>query len=292
VLTPDVRPLYAAGFYPGDASACRQAVRQAVASITLPEGLPSERLGGLVPHAGWMYSGRTAAALWAALAAQATHPDTIVLLGAVHVPGVRQASVWDGDAWETPLGDVEVDRELAADVVERSGGAVIPSRQAHEGEHSLEVQVPFIRELLPDARILPIAVPADGRAPGLGHRIALVVRAASRRVAVVASSDLTHYGERYGFAPMGTGRHALAWSRQNDKRLVDLVLAFQPASVLAEADTHRNACGSGAIAAAIATASDLGARRAVLLDQCTSHDAQPTERPSLFVGYASVLWGR
>lgn len=292
MFEPDVRAPHAIGFYPGDPSACRQSIQDLVAGIELPASLPQERLGGMVPHAGWIYSGRTAAHLWLALADSEYPPETLVLLGAVHVPGVKQAAVWSGDAWETPLGDVEIDRDLAAELVAGCGGGVIVQPKAHEGEHSLEVQLPFIRELLPETRIVPIAVPPDGRAPGLGHRIAVILRASGRKVAVVASSDLTHYGERYGFTPAGVGRHALAWGRENDRKLVDLVLGMEPASVLAEADAHKNACGPGAIAAGLAIAADLGARRSVLLHQCSSADSRPHEIPNMFVGYASILWGR
>jgi len=162
------------------------------------------------------------------------------------------------------------------------------------GEHSIEVQVPFIKRLLPEASILPIQVPGDHRALGVGRHLADAIRADGRPIAVVASSDLTHYGERYGFAPHGSGAEALTFGRQNDRRLVDEVLKLSGEGVLSESRTHRNACGPGALASVVAAAVALDYRTTCLLHQTTSHDARLglVEEPTMFVGYASVLLGR
>ena len=115
-----------------------------------------------------------------------------------------------------------------------------------------------------------------------------------RRVVVIASSDLTHYGHRYGFAPAGTGPEALEYGRRNDQLLIDEALAMNPSGVLREASEHYNACGSGALAAAISCSTARGADAATLLHYTTSHDSGPEQvrDPSMFVGYASMVFAR
>jgi MEMO1 family protein len=286
---PLVRPPFAVGFYPGDPRLYGQQLDH-LCDVAPIDDLPASPLGGLVPHAGWVYSGATAAHLWAALARAEAPPEVIVLLGAVHVRGVRRATVYAGDAWKTPEGTVSVDRALA-DAIVTAGDELVGSGTAeHDGEHSIEVQVPFVERLLPDVPIVPIAVPADGRAVQLGARIAAAVKADSRRVAIVASSDLTHYGARYGFAPAGGGEAGLAWSRDNDDRLVARALDFDAAGVLEEAAVRHSACGAGALAACITALRQLGGRDARLLHQTTSYDVRPVGPPDLTVGYASILF--
>ena len=283
-----VRPPFAIGFYPGEPARCGRMLDD-LCDVDLP-ALPAAPLGGLVPHAGWVYSGATAARLWVALARAEQPPEVVVLLGAVHVRGVGRPTVYSGQAWETPEGPVAVDRVLA-DAIAAAGDDLVGSGTAeHDGEHSLEVQVPFVRRLLPGVPIVPIAVPADPRAVELGARVAAAIRADGRRVAVVASSDLTHYGSRYGFAPAGGGADGLAWSKDNDARLVERALEFDAPGVLDEAATRHSACGAGALAAAIAATRQLGARDATLLHQTTSYEVRPIGPMDLTVGYASILF--
>ena len=284
-----VRPPFAIGFYPGEPDRC-DAMLDQLCDVALPDDLPAAPLGGLVPHAGWVYSGPTASHLWSALARAEQPPEVLVLLGAVHVRGVCRPTVYAGDAWQSPGGAVPVDRTLADAIVKAGDELVGAGTAEHDGEHSLEVQVPFIARLLPDVPIVPIAVPADGRAVQLGARIAAAAKADGRRVAVVASSDLTHYGARYGFAPAGGGEAGLAWSRDNDDRLVERALAFDATRVLEEAAARHSACGAGALAACITATRLLGAREATLLHQTTSYDVRPVGPPDLTVGYASILY--
>jgi len=293
-LDPSVRPSYATGFYPGDPASCLQGIEALLERIDLPSDLQGTVLGGLVPHAGWVYSGFTAACLWSVLAAAPEPPEVVVLLGAVHRSGVGCATVSAEDRWGTPLGSVEVDAVLRRTLRELAGERVIAGNEAHVGEHSLEVQLPFVRRLLPGTPILPVQVPADSRAPEVGQLLAQAIAHDGRRVVVIASSDLTHYGHRYGFAPAGTGPEALEYGRRNDQLLIDQALAMDPAGVLKEAREHYNACGSGALAAAISCSTERGADAATLLHYTTSHDSGPERArdPSMFVGYASMVFAR
>jgi len=293
-LDPSVRSTYATGFYPQHPRRCKDQIEAMLANMPSHSPPFSSLLGGLVPHAGWVYSGATALRLWRTFAELSVPPEVIVLLGAVHRPGVHCATLSAEDCWATPMGTLAVDEMLRTSLMQRSEVELLCDNQAHVGEHSIEVQLPFIRYLLPEVSILPIQVPADSRSDALGLLLASVIARDGRSIAVVASSDLTHYGSRYGFLPAGSGREALDFGRRNDQLLLDQVHQLNPHGVLREAREHHNACGSGALAAAISCSRALGADAASLLHHTTSNESGPRldPEPSMFVGYASMLLGR
>jgi hypothetical protein len=185
---------------------------------------------------------------------------------------------------------MSIDDALAAALLGLLHGLVIDWPAAHAQEHSIEVQLPFIQHLFPDARILPVAVPPLDTAPEVGRQVAQVARTLGRRAVAVGSSDLTHYGPRYGMAPAGTGQAALDWTHANDRALLDLAVQLRAEEIVPEARVHHNACGAGAIAAAIAFAVELGATQGTLLHYTTSHEVMPTGRPSDMVGYGAVAF--
>jgi hypothetical protein len=284
---PDRQPVVAGMFYPAQAAACRRQAQEHVRAAT-PPPFATRVCGGVVPHAGWVYSGPTAGWLYAALQAQEA-PETVVLLGAVHRWGVPGAALYGAGQWRTPLGGLRVDEELAQRVLRLSEGRIMERPQAHAEEHSLEVQMPFLAALWPAVRILPIAVPPVADAPEVGRIIAQAVRELGRRAVAVGSSDLTHYGPRYGMTPAGVGERGLRWAKENDRRLLDLVVQLRAPEVLEEARVHHNACGAGAIAATITYAQALGATQGTLLHYTTSYEARPDGRtPSDLVGYGAV----
>ena len=108
---------------------------------------------------------------------------------------------------------------------------------------------------------------------------------------MIGSSDLTHYGDIYGFTPAGFGTQARRWMESNDERILRLVEAMSDSEITEEADRHRNACGAGAIAATIAAARVLGAERGLVLEHTTSHDVIQEGEFRMAVGYAAVLFG-
>ncbi len=241
-------PTVAGMFYPADRDACREEMKTYLRGA-MPVDVPSPVLGGVVPHAGWVFSGATAARVFAALNAEPL-PETIVLFGAVHSWGVTRPSMYGSGVWRTPIGDVSVDEELAQAVLRTAGNLIVNQPEAHAHEHSIEVQLPFIAYLFPSARILPIAVPPLATAHEVGHAVARAARELGRRAPAIGSSDLTHYGPRYGLAPVGVGQRALQWTKENDARILELIIQMRAADVVIEAEAHSNACGAGAIAAA------------------------------------------
>jgi AmmeMemoRadiSam system protein B len=280
------------GFYESSPTSCRHHVDKLLASVQLPGDLPARLYGGLVPHAGWGYSGRLAAMTFKALAA-AGPVDTVVLLGAVHVGGVRMGEVFDSGVWQTPLGEVFVDEDLASAIL-RSDPCFRANPQAHAEEHSIEVQVPLLQVVCPQAKIVPIAVPPADLALRIGRAIGGVLAEAFPHAVVVGSTDLTHHGGQNFDAPGGRGEEGVRWTVANDRRMIDLVEAMKTEQILPEYRQRMNACGAGAVAAAMAAAGCLGATRGICLDYTNCHEViqhlYPGNTDDTTVGYASVVF--
>lgn len=282
-----IRKPVAPNFYSGN---CAAQVDAFLAGFEPPVE-PARPFAGIVPHAGWMFSGAVAAKVIRCLAALS--PETFVIFGAVHAWGVQEGAVYDSGSWDTPLGEVEVDEELATRLLERCSDRLISDPTSHAQEHSIEVQLPIIKHLCPAARIVPIAMPPTANASGVGSAVAAALADSGRNVAVLGSSDLTHYGPSYGFAPWGTGAEARKKMHANDRRVIDLALQFEPDKVVVEAHKNSNACGAGAIAATSAAAKAMGADKAALVEYTTSHDVMgdPPDAFQMAVGYAGIVYG-
>ncbi|MBN1442631.1 MAG: AmmeMemoRadiSam system protein B [Planctomycetes bacterium] len=277
------RPMLFRQFYPGD---CGQQIAEFLKDFHSESG-PKRRRAAAAPHAGWRYSGGVAARTLKVLAA--SRPEVIVILSAVHRSHLDRAVLYPRGSWETPLGEVEVDADLGAEILDAAPELLESDPDAHFDEHAAEVLMPFIREILPDARVVPIMVPPDTAAVQLGTAIA--GRVADRRAAAVASTDLTHYGWAYQFTPAGTGEKAHEWMRANDQRIVDLALRLEAEKIVPEARSHQNACGSGALAAAVAFARALGSPRGILVERTDSHEAVDPGSPfEMAVGYAGMVF--
>ncbi len=285
------RPIVSGQFYPSGRGACLDQIRQCIPEDVSTGELPSALFGGIVPHAGWTFSGPTAARVFAAIAARKT-PKTVVLFGADHARASRAAAVYPGGAWSSPLGDVEVDEPLA-ERVGASSPIVVEDALAHGREHSIEVQIPFVQHFWPEAKILPIIVAPGKDAPEVGRVVAQAL--ADGEAVLLGSTDLTHYGPNYGFTPQGIGQEALDWAKNvNDKKLIDTILERKAEEIVPEAAASRSACGAGAIAATVAGCNQLGANQAVLLEHTTSYEVARRfmdESATMAVGYAGIVFG-
>jgi MEMO1 family protein len=284
-------PMYAGAFYESSASSCRHHVDRLLEAADLPSGLPLKLHGGLVPHAGWTYSGAVAARTFKALA-QAGPMETVVLFGADHRGAAARGEVFDSGLWRTPLGEVRVDEELASAVLAASP-ELRANPRAHAQEHSIEVQLPLLQAVAPAAKIVPIAVPPTPAAVEIGQAVGATLARQFPAARVVGSTDLTHHGGHFG-SPGGVGAQGERWTRQNDRRMLERVEAMDAAGVLAEAEERGNACGAGAIAAAIAACKAMGATRGIVLRYTNSyeviHAQYPDDLDDTTVGYASVVF--
>lgn len=288
------QPVRAGSFYEESAPTCRHQATKLLDQATLPKGLSVKALrGGLVPHAGWSFSGRLAAMTFKALVA-AGPVETFVLFGADHFGVVRQGEVFDSGVWLTPLGEALVDADLAAGLIADSGGLLRSNPDAHLHEHSLEVQIPLLQVLCPLSQIVPIAVPPTAQAVEIGRAVGESLARREANVRIVGSTDLTHHGGHFP-APGGHGAQGEKWTRGNDRRILDLIESMSADKVLLEAQEHGNACGAGAIAATIAACQALGAARGLTLQYTNSyqvmHELYPDDPDDTTVGYASVVFG-
>lgn len=281
-------PIVAGMFYPAHEASCRREVEGYLAQATC-DLAGCEMVGGVAPHAGWTFSGLATAHVYATLRRQ-TPPETVVLFGAVHSWRVGAPSVFGAGRWRTPLGALSVDEELAQEVLQAANGELLDSPEAHLDEHAIEVQLPFLARVCPEARILPIAVPPVAGADGIGALVAACARGLGRRTVAIASTDLTHYGPRYGLVPAGVGEGALQWIHANDARVLDLMAGLRGDAILDEVERHHNACGAGAVAAAVGFSAAMGATRGQVVYYTTSHEVSPVGPASDMVGYGAVVF--
>ena len=247
--------------------------------------------GGIIPHAGWICSGAVAGEVLGTLARFA-QPDLVVVFGAVHSPiDLPLAAMDSHEQWAVPSGATENARDVAESLHQASELFATDDR-LHNREHAVEVELPLIRAVWPQARLLPIEVPLIEDAAEIGRRTARLVLESGARPVFLASSDLTHYGPNYRFTPAGVGESALAWAKENDRRLLKRVTDFDIDRVVPEVRERMNACGGGAIAAMLAASKEAGAASARVLRHTSSYEtlAQVAPQPAVdAVGYAGVI---
>ncbi len=274
------RPVVAGSFYEGNAEALRAQIKSCFLSKQGPQKLPTvnatgpRKILGLVsPHAGYMYSGAVAATAYFSLASDGK-PDTIVVLGPNHTGYGNPLSAMNEGAWRTPLGDVQIDQELA-EAIANETGIIDFDEIAHRHEHSIEVQLPFLQYLYGDSfTFVPICFLMQDleTATEMGKALAEVL--ANRNALIVASSDFTHY-EPQEVVNHKDAEALKAIERLDEKKLYE-VLESENAS----------ACGYGPIAASLVYSKSVGAKRAEILNHKTSGDI--TGDKSSVVGYAAA----
>jgi MEMO1 family protein len=231
-----------------------------------------QALGCVVPHAGFIYSGHVAGAVYSSLEV----PSHLILIGPRHFPRGESLAILSDGGWATPFGNAKIDSTLAAEL-KHEFPRLREDAVAHEQEHSLEVQIPFLQRLLGDFQFVPIVLGTDryGILEELGHAVAKVVAAQSEPVLVVASSDMNHY-------------ESDAITRVKDERAIARVLALDPQGLY---DTVRaegiTMCGFAAAVTMLVAARDLGAGEAELIRYATSGDISGDREH--VVGYAGIV---
>ncbi len=280
----------AQGWYPADPEMCSAEIRRMEQGLSDSEKRPAEGwIGGVVPHAGWMFSGRLAFHVFREIARAAPEPvERIVLFGGHLGPGSRGWILTHG-TWPTPLGDVPVDAEFAGRLAQESPrGFLAVGPDGYEPDNTIELQMPFIRHCFPEAKVVALGVPARREGWKIGELAEKLAEELGGRTAFVGSTDLTHYGPNYGFAPAGYGPDAVAWVREeNDRLSVDRIASLDPEGLVATALERHNACCPGAAASALAAGRQAGRERAMVLEYATSADVHPG--PS-FVGYVAAVF--
>ena len=266
-------PVVAGMFYPEHEQELRQMVRSLIDSAKLKRRA-GELVGVIVPHAGYQYSGLTAAHAFALLKKEKR--KTVVLVGPSHREYFDGISVFPGASFKTPLGSVEVDANLRAKLL-RMLPSVQNSLAGHRTEHALEVQLPFLQLMMDEVKILPLSIGNQKReyCEALGQALAKL--SGSGDLLFIASSDLSHY-------------YSSDVAKKLDAVAIESILRLEYARLMSDLESDRTeACGGGPIAAVLCAAKGAGADTCDILHACNSGDISgDTDR---VVGYVSAaLW--
>jgi len=272
-----IRPAYVAGgFYPADANELGKMIDGFLAQA------PAEKLEGslvalICPHAGYQFSGGVAAYSYIQLKGRSY--DRVVVIAPSHFESFSFSSIYDGDAYQTPLGAVPVDKDFAAQLVKLSSTIKISDRghgpvKQYGGEHALEDQLPFLQRVLGQFKLVPIVMGDQSYDLCRALGIALAKAVKGTNTLILASSDLSHY-------------HPYDEAVSIDHQILKTIEDWDYFSLLQNTERQTwNACGGGPIVAAMIAAERLGARRAQILKYANSGDV--TGDKSRVVGYGAV----
>jgi AmmeMemoRadiSam system protein B len=262
-------PAVAGSFYPSDPG---ELARQ-IDDFTIGGAEKILARGCIVPHAGYIYSGHVAGAVYASLRI----PTRCILLGPRHIPRGEPLAILTEGSWQTPLGEAHIDTALAA-ALARACPRLREDPVAHQREHSIEVQIPFLQRLVGEGlRFVPVVLATD-RIPvieELGHAVAQAISAEPEPVLVIASTDMNHYENE-------------SITREKDHLAIERILALDPRGLY---DTVRfgeiSMCGYAATVAMLIAMRDLGGKEAQLIRYATSGEI--TGDRDQVVGYAGFI---
>ena len=281
--------LVAGQFYEEDKEELEEQIRQSFLHERGPRLLPLKDrnkniLGVISPHAGYMFSGPGAAWSFKEIA-ESKIPDLYILLGLSHS---GYGSCLSAQDWETPFGIINTDKEFIAEL-SRSSGLKI-NEKAHQSEHSIEVQLPFLQfanmDFLSKIRIAPIICSPDRDYKEIAENIKKTLINIKKKSIIIASSDFTHYGFNYGYFPFR--RNIKENMCKLDKDCIEFIEKFDAEGFLDYiSKTGATICGNYPIAVLIELSRLMGAEKAKLLSYYTSGDI--VNDYSSAVGYASIV---
>jgi AmmeMemoRadiSam system protein B len=264
-----------AGWYPRDSAAVS-------AFLSEFDGVKRSSRAVIMPHAGWYYSGKTAAVGAASLKQEA---ETVVILGG-HLGSGSPPLFAMEDAVKTPFGFMPIDTALRSALSQEIGGAEDCYR-----DNTVEVLLPMAHYFFSKAKLLWLRLPAEIKSFENGKTLSRIAAKLNRKVTVCGSTDLTHYGRNYGFSPQGYGEAALRWVREvNDAAFIKAVESGSSVEVLSRAEKDFSSCSAGAALGAMGFAEAEGLKKARLLKYATSADMEESEVPDSFVGYAAFAF--
>ncbi len=272
------KSVIAGTWYPGRKDALRSTIEDFFSRVS-PDALAGVREGDVLslisPHAGYIYSGQVAAHAYRAI--QGKTYDAVIVAGPSHRIPFRGVSVFDEGGYETPLGIVPVDLELAGRIADE-GGALFSGPEKHAEEHSIEIQLPFLQVALGDFRFVPLLMGDQDRRTCEQVARAIGGAAGGRKILVVGSSDLSHY-------------HSYDQAVELDAVVLKHLKNFSPQELLDDLRVNSaEACGGGPMAVAMLAARELGADQARVLKYLNSGDVTGDKRG--VVGYAAAAFYR
>ena len=265
------KPAVAGLFYPGEKKELASLVDGYLEKAPLHPCAEREILALIVPHAGYLYSGRVAAQAYKQI--QGKSYEAVVLIGPSHSAGFEGASLYDGDFYETPLGKVRINKALTEELIRQNKGfCFLP--QPHRKEHSLEVQLPFLQRSLADFSLVPILIGSQSLSTSKALSGNLIQVLKGKKVLLVASSDLSHY-------------HPAKVAHQLDQSTREAIQAMDAPGLIRRVEAgSAELCGVGAVATVLLAAKGLGASQAEVLSYVDSGEV--TGDSSAVVGYLAA----
>ncbi len=285
---------FAGTWYPGRRDECIGTIEDFQKALPPgPEEAGSpEYIGGIVPHAGWYFSGSTANAVFSAIhrrAAKSKRMPKLFFLFGRHLHAASPHYIFVDEGFETPLGTLQVHSEVSKRLAD-AFDFIKEDSSHYSPDNTIELQLPFIKYYFPDARVVTAGIAPNRTAVEIGEKAARLSDELGIEACFIGSTDLTHYGPNYGFTVQGTGKKSVQWVKEeNDRRIIEAFISADPLHVIEEALVSHNACCPGAAAAAITGAKKRGAKSGTLVQYTTSYDRHPD---SSFVGYAGVVYCR
>ena len=265
------------GWYPANEKDTVHVIKNWEESMEAP-GIKSG-MAAVVPHAGWSFSGKLAYKTLRQL-----YPESkVVIVVGGHMRAGDGIAIADEQYFETPFGPM-----AAAEDFKKRLRELITVKEDKAVDNTVEVQLPIVRYLFPEAQFLWLRVGAGEEAIELGRVCAGIAGTLSKKVCMIGSTDLTHYGPNYGFAPKGIGPEAVKWAQQeNDEGIIKSMLQMQSEDVLYWGNERKAACSPGAAVAAIEFAASHGCEEGILTGYESSYSLHPD---SSFVGYAGIVY--
>ncbi|MHA1917868.1 MAG: AmmeMemoRadiSam system protein B [Candidatus Ranarchaeia archaeon] len=291
-------------FYPQEKQKLVEAIESALESVDLnpvevkydpKANNPRKVIGGVSPHAGYVFSGPACAKLMASISVDGK-PDTFILLGPRHDGVPISAVMVEGD-WESPLGNVKIDKELAKAFVENSEH-LVANEAAHKFEHSIEVQIPFIQYLFGDFKFVPIVLSEydPNNLKKISNDLVSIIKQMDRDVVVIASTDMTHYGRAYGYAPLinKSAEEILVFMRRTDNEAIESILNLEPVKLLEYVEKSGiTMCGASPVALTLFMMKELGSQVSEKLIYTTSYESKVGGKSTdQIVGYFSGVFLR
>jgi MEMO1 family protein len=263
-------PAVAGMFYPSSPRELKEQISTLLDSTQSDETFENP-FGIVSPHAGYVYSGKTAAHAYNTI--RGKNFSTVVIISPSHREYFPGVSIYNGDAYRTPLGEVPLNKEMISKLSE-SSKIIFEGTNGHRSEHAVEVQIPFLQIVLKDFRIVPIVV-GDQRKIFIYELAEKLAKVVDENTLIVASSDLSHF-------------HTKQEADYLDSIVEKRIIAFEHEKLLQELETEScEACGGGPIAAMLKAADLCGKKKSKILSRSDSGDI--TGDSSEVVGYLSAI---
>jgi MEMO1 family protein len=278
-------PDFAGAWYPDDKNKILRTIKEWEKDFKEPKALKGDLVGGIVPHAGWLYSGKLACNVIKVLS-ERSKPDTVVVFGTHMAPRMKPTILVKGDWW-TPFGNLPVDTDLVKPLITKFKFEE-ERPEYHEQDNTIELQMPFVKHFFPNVKVVTIGAPPTDTSFEIAETLMAEAKKLKKKLVVIGSTDLTHYGSNYGMTSKGVGKEAVKWVKDvNDKKVIDLMVALKDKEVREEALDHHNSCCMGAASTALHMGKLLGAKNGEVLNYYTSYDVDPA---TSFVGYVGLVF--